>query len=62
MAQSLEGANNVVLAEWEGIGQVTSTYVIDCVKPEDAGYKYCVSVSNDEMARSKQSLLLVDSK
>ncbi|XP_032686770.1 neural/ectodermal development factor IMP-L2 isoform X2 [Odontomachus brunneus] len=51
---------NVVPAEWEGLGELNSTYVIDCVKPEDAGYRYCVSVSNDKVAYSQPSLLLVD--
>lgn len=54
--------NNVVPAEWQGFGQLSSTYVIDCVKLEDAGYRYCASVSNDKVAYSQPSLLLVDSK
>ncbi|XP_011139853.1 neural/ectodermal development factor IMP-L2 isoform X1 [Harpegnathos saltator] len=52
-----EGNNDLPM---EGIAQYISKYVIDCVKPEDEGYRYCVSVSNDKVVYSQPSLLLVD--
>lgn len=54
--------SNVVSTEWEGIGQVSSTYVIDCVRPEDQGLKYCVSVSKNIVVQSTATVLLVNSE
>ncbi|KAL6440361.1 hypothetical protein ACFW04_003125 [Cataglyphis niger] len=53
-------ATNVVSTEWEGVSQVSSTYVIDCVRPEDQGLKYCVSVSKNIVAQSAATVLLVN--
>lgn len=55
-------ATNVVSTEWEGVSQVSSTYVIDCVRPEDQGLKYCVSVSKNIVAQSAATVLLVNSE
>jgi len=55
-------ASNDVSTEWEGLSQVTSTYVIDCVRVEDQGLKYCVSVSKNVVAQSAATVLLVNSK
>lgn len=46
--------------EWEGVSQVSSTYVIDCVRPEDQGLKYCVSVSKKKVVQSAATVLLVN--
>ncbi|XP_011701291.1 PREDICTED: neural/ectodermal development factor IMP-L2 [Wasmannia auropunctata] len=46
---------------WEGVGQISSTYVIDCVRVEDQGLKYCVSVSKNAVAQSTATVLLVNS-
>lgn len=55
-------ASNVVSPEWEGVSQVSSTYVIDCVRPEDQGLKYCVSVSKKKVVQSAATVLLVNSE
>ncbi|XP_014480373.1 PREDICTED: neural/ectodermal development factor IMP-L2 isoform X2 [Dinoponera quadriceps] len=59
ITRAREDANRMP-RQWDGMGQLTSTYVIDCVKPEDTGYRYCVSVSGGKVAHSKPALLLVD--
>lgn len=53
-------ASNIVSTEWEGVSHVLSTYVIDCVRPEDQGLKYCVSVSKNIVAQSTATVLLVN--
>lgn len=53
--------SNLVPVKREGFGQLNSTYAIDCVRPEDEGYKYCLSVANDKVVYTP-SMLLVDSK
>lgn len=53
---------NTIPTEWEGVSLVTSTYVIDCVRAEDQGLKYCVSVSKNIVAQSAATVLLVNSK
>ncbi|XP_020292320.1 neural/ectodermal development factor IMP-L2 isoform X2 [Pseudomyrmex gracilis] len=53
-------ASNTISTEWEGVSQVSSTYVIDCVRPEDQGLKYCVSVSKNMVAQSAATVLLVN--
>lgn len=55
-------ASNIISTEWEGLSHVSSTYVIDCVRPEDQGLKYCVSVSKNIVAQSTATVLLVNSK
>lgn len=55
-------ASNIVSTEWEGVSQVSSTYVIDCVRPEDQGLKYCVSVSKNIVVQSAATVLLVNSE
>lgn len=55
-------ASNTIPTEWEGASQVSSTYVIDCVRPEDQGLKFCVSVSKNIVAQSAATVLLVNSK
>ncbi|XP_012054672.1 PREDICTED: neural/ectodermal development factor IMP-L2 [Atta cephalotes] len=50
-----------ISTEWEGLSQITSTYVIDCVRVEDQGLKYCVSVSKNVVAQSTPTVLLVNS-
>ncbi|XP_011064172.1 PREDICTED: neural/ectodermal development factor IMP-L2 [Acromyrmex echinatior] len=50
-----------ISTEWEGLSQITSTYVIDCVKVEDQGLKYCVSVSKNIVTQSAPTVLLVNS-
>ncbi|XP_011642288.1 neural/ectodermal development factor IMP-L2 isoform X1 [Pogonomyrmex barbatus] len=52
--------SNIISTEWEGVSQVSSTYVIDCVRVEDQGLKYCVSISKDEVAVSAATVLLVN--
>ena len=54
--------SNHISTEWEGLSQITSTYVIDCVRVEDQGLKYCVSVSKNVVAQSTPTVLLVNSK
>jgi len=47
-------------AEWEGLSPIYSTYVIDCVRPEDQGLKYCVALSKN-MIQTAATMLLVNS-
>ncbi|KMQ89967.1 neural ectodermal development factor imp-l2, partial [Lasius niger] len=51
-------ASNAVSTEWEGVSKIVSTYVIDCVRPEDQGLKYCVSVSKNIVDQSATVLLV----
>ncbi|KAI4502936.1 hypothetical protein M0802_001980 [Mischocyttarus mexicanus] len=45
---------------WEGLGQVVSKLVIECVTPNDQGLIYCASVAGKKMQLSSPSLLLVN--
>ncbi|XP_012522665.1 neural/ectodermal development factor IMP-L2 isoform X2 [Monomorium pharaonis] len=54
-------ASDIMDTEWDGVSLVTSTYVIDCVRAEDQGLKYCVSVSKNVVAQSAATVLLVNS-
>nr|ACZ37403.1 putative insulin/insulin-like peptide binding protein [Eumenes pomiformis] len=45
---------------WEGLGQVVSKLVIECVTPLDQGLIYCASVSGKKMQLSNPTLLLVN--
>ncbi|KYN15150.1 Neural/ectodermal development factor IMP-L2, partial [Trachymyrmex cornetzi] len=53
--------SNDISTEWEGLSQITSTYVIDCIRVEDQGLKYCVSVSKNVVVQSTPTVLLVNS-
>ncbi|XP_018352560.1 PREDICTED: uncharacterized protein LOC108754623 [Trachymyrmex septentrionalis] len=57
----VQKTNNGMSTEWEGVSQITSTYVIDCVRVEDQGLKYCVSVSKNVVVQSAPTVLLVNS-
>ncbi|XP_070516556.1 neural/ectodermal development factor IMP-L2 isoform X2 [Cardiocondyla obscurior] len=56
-----EALSGSVPAQWEGIAHVSSAYVIDCVRPEDQGLKYCVSFSKN-VVQTAITALLVNSK
>ncbi|XP_011160776.1 neural/ectodermal development factor IMP-L2 isoform X2 [Solenopsis invicta] len=56
-----QDSTNFIEREWDGVSLVTSTYVIDCIRPEDQGLKYCVSVSKNIVAQSTATVLLVNS-
>lgn len=45
---------------WEGLGQVVSKLVIECVTPLDQGLIYCASVAGKKMQLSSPTLLLVN--
>ncbi|XP_015175064.1 PREDICTED: neural/ectodermal development factor IMP-L2 isoform X1 [Polistes dominula] len=47
---------------WEGLGQVVSKLVIECVTPNDQGLIYCASVAGKKMQLSSPTLLLVKDK
>lgn len=57
----VEEVSSSVSTQWEGLSQVSSTYVIDCVRPEDQGIKYCRSFSKN-MVQTMTTALLVNSK
>ncbi|KAK2586871.1 hypothetical protein KPH14_009808 [Odynerus spinipes] len=45
---------------WEGLGQIVSKLVIECVTPLDQGLIYCASVAGKKMQLSSPTLLLVN--
>ncbi|KAL0118251.1 hypothetical protein PUN28_009123 [Cardiocondyla obscurior] len=57
-----EALSGSVPAQWEGIAHVSSAYVIDCVRPEDQGLKYCVSFSKNVVQTAITALLVNSTK
>ncbi|TGZ53517.1 neural/ectodermal development factor IMP-L2 [Temnothorax longispinosus] len=51
-----------VSTQWEGLSQVSSTYVIDCVRAEDQGLKYCMSLSKNIVQTAATALLVNSTK
>ncbi|XP_072753629.1 neural/ectodermal development factor IMP-L2 isoform X2 [Anoplolepis gracilipes] len=59
LTMRVQEVSNAVSMDRE-FAQISSTYVIDCVRPEDQGLKYCVSVSENIVAQSTATVLLVN--
>lgn len=60
--EQAEEASSSVSTQWEGLSQVSSTYVIDCVRAEDQGLKYCMSVSKNVVQMTATALLVNSTK
>ncbi|KAG7207283.1 hypothetical protein KM043_008954 [Ampulex compressa] len=46
--------------EWQGIGEINSKLVIECVTPEHQGLIYCASISEAEIQISSPAALLIN--